>query len=53
MSGQWVCTLNQYLWCAQMIILLIPDFEVSTAILNPMDVSAGGASWVLDLCETG
>ena len=28
----------QYFWCAQMIILSIPDFEVNTAILNPVDV---------------
>ena len=28
----------QYFWCAQMIILSIPDFGVSTAILNPVDI---------------
>ena len=54
MSGQWiynsswVYTLKfelslhfkiQYLWCTQIIILSIPDFEVSNAILNPVDVS--------------
>ena len=42
----------QYLWCAQMIILSIPDFEVGTAILNPWMFPAGGASWALDLCES-
>ena len=28
----------QYFWCTQMIILSIPNFGVSTAILNPQDV---------------
>ena len=42
----------QYFWCAQMIILSISDFGVSIAILNPVDISPGGASWALDLCET-
>ena len=28
----------QYFWWAQMIILLMPDFGVTTAILNPADV---------------
>ena len=28
----------QYFWCTQMIILSIPDFGVSTAILNPVDI---------------
>ena len=28
----------QYFWCAQMIILSIPDFRFSATILNPVDV---------------
>ena len=28
----------EYFWCAQMIILSITDFGVSTTILNPVDV---------------
>ena len=30
---------------------LIPNFGVSTAILNTIYISLGGASWTLDLCE--